>query len=404
MTTTTDMKIGANYKLSQRAFYSAEAGVHDGLGRLISGVITDNDENNVNWNSAATYTANDSDFTYSFTVKHRLGGNPVAVMKDANGHPYYVIRSTGYEGPGMKSQKVIETIIYLKRISPFGAALVGCDYAKVTGSGLIDSYDSTLGTYASQVVGGHAKDHGTVKTCNAGSDIDITGSGTIYGDALAVDTVTKVGSGTVTGTMSGNQPASDCDPLDVTNYVASHKPAGSPPGGYSKTGSSSDTITVPAGNILYYDNFKIVGSGTVTINGTGDVTIFCTGYFKHTGSGALNLGSGITSLTIYTQGDVDISGSCHFNSGFETRMFIYSSTTTLNNGVSVTGSANVGFAVYAPKTEVNLTGSTEFFGAVRGKKAVRVGSGSIHYDESLANLGAGSVRGYVMESWRDILN
>jgi hypothetical protein len=53
---------------------------------------------------------------------------------------------------------------------------------------------------------------------------------------------------------------------------------------------------------------------------------------------------------------------------------------TINNG------ANNYMMVYAPQTEVNISGVARLFGSVVGKTITVVNSGAIHYDTGLSAI------------------
>ena len=145
-TTTTDIRISGNFKTSVQAFYVAEAGIHDGISRLRNGTISDSGaKTNPNWNTTATYSS--TGFNNSFTVKHQVIGS--STVTDESGTPLFLITSTGTSSTSIKQIEAVVRIVYAL---PFTKALEGCDGVTISNNGFTDSYDSALGSYASQVI------------------------------------------------------------------------------------------------------------------------------------------------------------------------------------------------------------------------------------------------------------
>jgi len=118
-------------------------------------------------------------------------------------------------------QKVTETVIALSPFS-FGGITV-CDQIKISGGGLVDSYNSANGTYSSQATNGpdaqghhFAGQNGNVWTLGAiSADITISNSGTgVHGNVSATGTVSNAG--TIYGTVTNGPAPCTCDPLGVS--------------------------------------------------------------------------------------------------------------------------------------------------------------------------------------------
>lgn len=242
-TTTTDIKISGNYKTSVQAFYVAEAGIYDGIGRLMNGNISDDGaKTDPDWNVAGSSTG----FNNSFTVTHQVIDS--SVVTDDGGTPLFLITSTGSSSSSIKQ---IEAVVRLVYALPFTKALEGCDGVTIESNGFTDSYDSDLGTYDSQVIpvgtrkdnqnNAWARDKGNVGTANAGADITVDGNAQVHGNARATRYVGASGTGSpvtglgtpanltgyrgspdttgvnavIYGIPTENNPPTDCDPLDT---------------------------------------------------------------------------------------------------------------------------------------------------------------------------------------------
>src|SRR3972149_3751415 len=255
-TTTTDIKISSNYKTNVQAFYIAEAGIQDGINRLLNGTIVDNAKTDPNWNSSSTYSSNG--FNNSFTLMHKVGSG--TVVNDSNGNPLYIITSNGTSS---SSKKTLETVLSLTADSIFHDSLLGCDGVLATSSIDTDSYDSQIGTYASQTPG----DNGNISTTNAGAPITIASSSVIKGDANAAGSLSMISSARIyqNANATGNITMSSSARID----------------------GNANTV----GTITMSSSSKIFGNatagGTVIINSgssvSGTVTQYYTGYSGYGG-------------------------------------------------------------------------------------------------------------------------
>src|SRR3990170_4112424 len=216
-TTNTDIKISGNYKTSTQAFYMAEAGIHDALGRLMNGSISDSGAKlDPNWNDTEVYSS--TGLNNSFTVKHQVIGG--SVVTDDSGTPLFLINSTGASS---SSTKQIEAVIGIIYALPYTGALTGCDGVTISSNGFTDSYDSALGSYASQVIPASsrkdnknnewARDKGHIGVANAGADIIVDGNAQVHGNAKATQYVGISGTGNPTTGLG--------TPANLTGYKGS---------------------------------------------------------------------------------------------------------------------------------------------------------------------------------------
>src|SRR3990172_8669325 len=274
ITTTTDIKISGNYKTSVQSFYIAEAGIQDGINRLLNGTIVDNAKTDPNWNSSSTYSSNG--FNNSFTLMHKVGSG--TVVNDSNGNPLYIITSNGTSS---SSKKTLETVLSLTADSIFHDSLLGCDGVLATSSIDTDSYDSQIGSYASQTPG----DNGNISTTNTGAPVTIASSSVIKGDANATGSLTMNSSAQVNG---------DANATGNLTMNSSSKVLGNvnTAGNLSMVSSARIYQNANAtGNITMSSSSRIVGNatagGTVIINSgssvSGTVTQYYTGYAGYGG-------------------------------------------------------------------------------------------------------------------------
>src|SRR5690606_4905322 len=134
-----------------------------------------------------------------------------------------------------------------------------------------------------------------------------------------------------------------------------------------------DTLTVKAGATLTF---------------AGDVTLVLPqGNIKTLRvieGGSIKLAPG-ANLTIYTAGNIEISGAGLFNQIAPQQLQIWG-TAPHHQRIDFQGSGRMSGVIYAPNADIVLPGGTDFYGAIVANNITMSGSGSFHYDESLKSL------------------
>lgn len=365
ITSTTDMKISANYKTSQQAFYDADAGVNYAIGTMEAGLKaspqTFSLPTTVGGTSTITYTV-PSGFSFSISDITMLAANA------------YSFTSTG-NGPNNAQAVVIATFSVA---GLFNYGIFGDLGVTLSGNGKTDSYNSSVGpyTWATHNTEG---DVGTNST-NAGA-ISLSGNAEVYGDAQV-----GVGGNPTTGvTTSGNaavngQELAADEPKDMTPMT---DPGGGTPETLNISGNNSKTLSSGT-----YRLPSISISGNAIGNISGDVTLYVTGNTSISGNGRLNILPG-GSLTIYVSGTVSISGNGITNiTALPENLIIYGTSTCTN--VSISGNGDIYGAIHAPAADVSVTGNGNIYGSMIGSTMTISGNGNIHYDEALQNVGTSS--------------
>ena len=241
-----------------------------------------------------------------------------------------------------------------------GYGIVGLDSVSLNGITSTDSYNATLGAYG---VNGNVDSFGTIAS---DGNISLVGTVTIHGDAHAgpdypTDSLSINSNSSITGWQS---------PLD-TNLIYPAPVLGS----YSNSPIATD----------YLDS-----NNNFVLNGKASATIPAGSYFvndlKMTGNTTINVSG---PVTIYVNGNVDLTGSVNINQGLPADLKIV----VLNAGstVDLGGGSELFAQVYAPLSDVKIHGTSSnfgFFGSVVGKTLTVSGNSAIHYDESqgLGNL------------------
>lgn len=254
-------------------------------------------------------------------------------------------------------------------------SIIGLDSVSITGSGLADSYDSTGGYPATKgslanilsngtiTVGGSGKVFGNVRSTRVG--VSLTGTAQVTGNATAGTTVSKAASAVVGGTITNNALA----PVMTMPSVPACSPFSSSSGitGTFTYNSSTGDLTLSGVNIATlangtycFHNVSLSNSAQLKVN--GPVTIKMTGTLST---------SGATSLPNTTL----IPSNLRILSSFGG-----------SNGITFGNSSSLQLVVYAPNTNVSITGSAPLFGTVVGKTITLSNSGMIHYDTQLKSI------------------
>lgn len=255
----------------------------------------------------------------------------------------------------------------------------GCaieDQIKVYG-GLIDSYDSTAGSYG----GDNQTSNAYVTTNRSGSgSIQMSGNAIIEGDAYVgpganlSNAIYTWNSSEITGTEG--VLASEIDlPSEDQPFGGQHE------GDLELWGSQSRTIT----GDHYYDDVGLWSNSTLYIQGTTRLVVKRD--FEMSNSAAVELLEG-ASLEIYLRKDMQLSNSSTINANTldPSRVSIY--TVKNNKTIELSSSARLYGQVFNSDGDVKLWNSSQLFGTVVAEDLEM--SGSLHIDTSLASGGQGS--------------
>ncbi len=303
------------------------------------------------------------------------------------------LTATGSSGP---AQRVVEERIACQGGSPWNGGIVGCEGVAINGNVYIDSGSGTTGIFnlghgdirtinpAAHIdlIGG-VEVHGQAITSGAGSNLAVGASSIIHADATVTGSISNNGS-ILGAQLSGQAPtttAADCDPLDVQALVAANQPGGQP-SSLSLSGSSTYNYLAP--QTFHVDAFSLGGSVTVNLHGPGEYVSFVAagGPFEIGGSASLNLLNGAT-LRVYLTGPMDLGGTGVVNPGSAQDLRVYSSGV---GEIEVHGTAEFRGAIYAPLAEVDLQGTDNIIGAVRGGHVESGGTGEFYFDEDLKQI------------------
>jgi Flp pilus assembly protein TadG len=242
---------------------------------------------------------------------------------------------------------------------PGGYGIVGLNSVSLSGGSTIDSYSSTTGDFGNQ---------GTVAS---NGNITMSGSANISGSANpGVGKTVSAGTGSVSGSTAPLTSALSYPPEVASTYSSSNDNSSIPTGKLSAQGdlslSGSQTLTLPGGTYYIHD---LTVSGNAVLSFSGPATVCIYGDLTLSG-GAQTFGTTPQNLKIVMVADPS-SGTA--------------------GKVTISGSAPLYASVYAPLSQVKVSGSGDFYGQFVGLSIDISGSAGIHGDTALISQGTVSL-------------
>jgi hypothetical protein len=246
------------------------------------------------------------------------------------------------------------------------SGFVGRSGVTITGNSIVDSYNSSLGSYATQVSGGFAGNDARVAS---DGNIGLVGSVIVRGDV-------SPGPGmAVTGNTS----------LVQGSTVPSSRPLSMPPVVYAPPvkakGSLSGTKTFNSG-VYRYTDVNLSGGAHLTFN--GDVDLYVDGKFSLTGTSYATIAPTAKVRIFQGSNDFVLGGGGIINQSLAPSHLQISSASTTS--VKYGGGAAFYGSIYAPQAAGDLVGGAGAFGSFQARSLNISGNTNLHYDEALNTL------------------
>ncbi len=243
----------------------------------------------------------------------------------------------------------------------------------IGGGAVTNSYDSSLGTYASTVT----NSGGDICTNSTGADaVKFNGSGTqVYGNVC-------VGTG---GTVPSNINAAPGQYLSssVLSTPIVLTPVTVPTVGTNQGNLNCNGCTIPPNQT--YGNVTM--SNTATLN--AGTYVFNTLDVGNTATLFVNTGPVVIYISAASGAVVDVKGLIS-NPGLKATDLTIMVAATSSCTVKVNGGATAAYSLYSPGCDITVNGSGTIYGAIVGKDVKITGSAAIHYDAALKNHGFGA--------------
>jgi hypothetical protein len=292
---------------------------------------------------------------------------------------------------GVSNSREEVTAILERQVTPATvyaafATANGCGALSFAGGGVTNSYDSSTLT----VNNGVAVAPSTYQTYggNVGSNGNLAESGaqtTIYGTMSTPDTgVGNCSGGNVTAWTDNGKAVVTGGLVKLPQIVTFPNPVIPPPGTTNENINSA--VSLPPGD---YGDINLTGQGTLTLTpGTYNINSISE---QGANTTVVVAPDPITHLpgpvTINVTGNnqatpISLTGNGVQNPTLDpgTMQINYAGTGT----VKIAGNSSSAFVVYAPNSNITLTGGSDFYGAILGNTVTNKGGTAIHYDRNLS--------------------
>lgn len=362
---------------SQRAFYAAEAGLNDAYVQMSNGLID--------------LTAGPPYFVGKADDPIKLDKTSYFVEIEPFGANGYTLASSGIDNDTVER---LELRLDLAPSGFFQYAAFGAEGVNLQSNAFIDSYNSSSGTYASQVQSGNdfALENGEV---GSNKDIAMNSNSEIHGDA------TPGPGGILYDSAPGTLVTGSTDPAEEEFPMP---PIDVPPIPSTGTLSGTSDVTLGPGDV-HIDSLLMSGGTTLTI--VGPATVIIDEY---------NMKSGAEIVFDASAGGIDLYGTGDFvlesnttmttpsQSAVDVTIFLSGDNMSPGSDDNIKLSSNADFngAIYAPNIEYSLNSNFNVFGSIICGKLDLSSNGEIHFDEALLYAGDGDGTDYDVTLWREL--
>ena len=304
----------------------------------------------------------------------------------------------------------IEVGVRRRQSSDFVEGLFAKDTMTFNGDNQTDSYDSRLGTYASQALNSDTAG----SYARAGGHVGSNGSIRLNGSSLAVrgnaipgplhETVVS-GSPIVMGDTLPRRVEINLEPPTLAEFQTAMANNDNrqlaPGGGGGNSGNGGNGGPSP----YRTQDMSLSANGQEIVTLRGGTYFFSSVTF--TGQSVLE----VTGPTvIYVTGDFDVSGGGFINaSGRPSDLIVYAhpypiapGNTPTSSHVKIRGGSQAAMAVYAPGATITVAGDDDVYGAYIGETVTIQGNSQFHYDEALGTIVKHSKATIERLYWRDL--
>lgn len=314
-------------------------------------------------------------------------------------------RKTG-SSTNLGPTRALEVIMQPLAQGGWARAITLKSWVSMSGSGVVDSYDSSNPFKSTNHVYDVAKrqSHGDIGTINSGNSSDLR-STYVYGSVSYSGTTvknTKNVQGVVSSPFSVSIPQPTPPVWAAGTYTTYGGGGSNPPNGGNFVAVNNATTYIKVNGDL-----TVSSSGNplhITINGgnngnqTATVMIWVTGKLTTSGSGYIDQVSN-TNITWYVGGDITLSGNSYQNHGGYAAQNAFVGYGT-NNKLTISGSSDFIGTFNTPGYATTISGGGSLDGALIANNLTISGSSGLHYDEALNGSGGSlSVGNFAYASW-----
>ena len=306
------------------------------------------------------------------------------------------LRASGLDnGTGAAQELVVRAVP--NTIWMYGA--FGREHLQMDAYARVDSYNSDLGSYASQATGSgydlHALENGNV---GSNGDITMDVNGTVWGDAIAGPTHTTsiLGNADVFGSTTPATALVNLPSINVPDY-----PSMGPI-------TVANNTTLASGNYCF-TNMRVNSSKTLTIQGPANVVVTNL-ELKSSASLLIDATNGL--VTFYVLDDFIMNSNAQFRSTDsvpEDLRINLLSDNVINPEINVQldeilldSNTQVHGTILAPNAEIVIDSNFQMFGSMMARRLDLSSNARIHFDESLLDAPINGPPNYETMSWREM--
>lgn len=307
------------------------------------------------------------------------------------------IVATGVEnGVGSELEMVVQEVSN----SFFSWAAFGDEGLTMSSNAQVDSYNSSLGSYASQDVNGSGSSSYALTNGNVGSNANVSTdqNSKVWGDLSPGPggTATVLGNAVVDGTTTSAATKVEMPPIDLPSIASNG----------DQSVSKNSTFAIGSGE-KHYGAFEIASNATVEV--TGPATIIFDSF---------EIGSGSEFLVDATAGEVEIYvvGDFIMNSNTLIASSTYTpadieinllSDNVIDPGLEVDldevdfdSNAKLYGTIYAPSAAIEINSNFELFGSLVARSVQLDSNSKIHFDEALLDVSEEEEITFEVVAWR----
>jgi hypothetical protein len=370
-------RVRVQAQTAQRSFYAAEAGLSDAFMRMTEGQLELADD-------GPTYVG-----TSDAPVP--LGTSSYWVEINEINSRSYSLASTGSDG---LIRERLELIISEAPTGFFQYAAFGDKGVVLDSNAFVDSYDSSVGTYDSQVQSGNefAKENGTV---GSNADILLKSNTQVHGDAIpgpdhiVDDSASNV---YVSGSTDPAEEPFELPPIDVPDIASSGSIVG-----------TTDVVLGPGD--IHYSSILMKGGTKLRIQGPAKLVV-----------DAFQMKSNTNLIFDAANGPIELYATANFvlesnskvttlsNTALDVTLLLAGNNMTKKPADLIQLGANSDFigAIYAPNAKFKLASNFDIYGSIMCGYLDLSSFGEIHFDEALLYDGWGSTDDYEPALWHRI--
>lgn len=306
------------------------------------------------------------------------------------------LTSTGSLG---RTSVSVEMVVRASRASFFRWAAFGDEGLLMDSNSFVDSYDSSLGTYASQATNGSGSNVWANENGSVGSNQDITvdAQAGVHGNATPGPTGTPyiapspafVTGSTAPSTSTTELPAVSVPVIPSAGSVTYSAPTTLPSGSYgfdTLTVDPTTTVEIIGPATVVITDFNLKTGAEIVVDATnGPVEFFVVHDFI------------IDSKTTIASKDFD-PADVQINLLSDN---IIDPKTNINLGeISFNSNSQVYGTIYAPNAAIEIDSNFELFGSLVARSVGLHSNANIHYDENLMRAAVRGVERYETVCWR----